>query len=62
MLPSVHRLPRLGARRKIGGFYFAGDIFGLEEAPLSYARSIPTVGGHTEFADERAAYDGSPRR
>ncbi len=26
-------------------------------ASLLYARSIPTVGGHTEFADERAAYD-----
>src|SRR5271169_3021867 len=26
-------------------------------ASLLYARSIPAVGGHTEFADERAAYD-----
>jgi len=26
-------------------------------ASLLYARSIPTIGGHTEFADERAAYD-----
>jgi alpha-ketoglutarate-dependent 2,4-dichlorophenoxyacetate dioxygenase len=26
-------------------------------ASLLYARSIPPVGGHTEFADERAAYD-----
>jgi alpha-ketoglutarate-dependent 2,4-dichlorophenoxyacetate dioxygenase len=25
-----------------------------------YARSIPSVGGHTEFADERAAYDALP--
>ncbi len=29
-------------------------------ASLLYARSIPTVGGHTEFADERAAYDALP--
>jgi alpha-ketoglutarate-dependent 2,4-dichlorophenoxyacetate dioxygenase len=29
-------------------------------ASLLYARSIPTIGGHTEFADERAAYDGLP--
>ena len=27
---------------------------------LFYARSIPPVGGHTEFADERAAYDALP--
>ncbi|MFY9692637.1 MAG: TauD/TfdA family dioxygenase, partial [Xanthobacteraceae bacterium] len=26
-------------------------------ASLLYARAIPPVGGHTEFADERAAYD-----
>jgi alpha-ketoglutarate-dependent 2,4-dichlorophenoxyacetate dioxygenase len=26
-------------------------------ASVLYARSIPPVGGHTEFADERAAYD-----
>jgi alpha-ketoglutarate-dependent 2,4-dichlorophenoxyacetate dioxygenase len=26
-------------------------------ASLLYSRSIPPVGGHTEFADERAAYD-----
>jgi alpha-ketoglutarate-dependent 2,4-dichlorophenoxyacetate dioxygenase len=26
-------------------------------ASLLYARTIPPVGGHTEFADERAAYD-----
>ena len=26
-------------------------------ASLLYARSIPSLGGHTEFADERAAYD-----
>jgi len=29
-------------------------------ASLLYARSIPPVGGHTEFADERAAYDAHP--
>jgi alpha-ketoglutarate-dependent 2,4-dichlorophenoxyacetate dioxygenase len=29
-------------------------------ASLLYARSIPSVGGHTEFADERAAYDALP--
>lgn len=29
-------------------------------ASLLYARSIPLVGGHTEFADERAAYDALP--
>jgi alpha-ketoglutarate-dependent 2,4-dichlorophenoxyacetate dioxygenase len=27
---------------------------------LLYARSVPPVGGHTEFADERAAYDALP--
>jgi alpha-ketoglutarate-dependent 2,4-dichlorophenoxyacetate dioxygenase len=29
-------------------------------ASLLYARSIPPVGGHTEFADERTAYDALP--
>ncbi|HMF29180.1 MAG TPA: TauD/TfdA family dioxygenase, partial [Candidatus Cybelea sp.] len=29
-------------------------------ASLLYARSIPSVGGHTEFADERAAHDALP--
>src|SRR5579872_6958770 len=29
-------------------------------ASLLYARSIPAVGGHTEFADGRAAYDALP--
>ena len=29
-------------------------------ASLLYARSIPPIGGHTEFADERAAYDSLP--
>ena len=29
-------------------------------ASLLYARTIPPVGGHTEFADERAAYDALP--
>jgi alpha-ketoglutarate-dependent 2,4-dichlorophenoxyacetate dioxygenase len=29
-------------------------------ASLLYARSIPPVGGHTEFADERGAYDALP--
>jgi alpha-ketoglutarate-dependent 2,4-dichlorophenoxyacetate dioxygenase len=29
-------------------------------ASLLYARSIPPVGGHTEFADKRAAYDALP--
>src|SRR5215467_8174651 len=29
-------------------------------ASLLYARSIPLVGGHTEFADERAAYEALP--
>jgi alpha-ketoglutarate-dependent 2,4-dichlorophenoxyacetate dioxygenase len=27
---------------------------------MLYTRSIPSVGGHTEFADERAAYDALP--
>jgi alpha-ketoglutarate-dependent 2,4-dichlorophenoxyacetate dioxygenase len=30
-------------------------------ASMLYARSIPPVGGHTEFADERAAYDALPQ-
>jgi alpha-ketoglutarate-dependent 2,4-dichlorophenoxyacetate dioxygenase len=29
-------------------------------ASFLYARSIPPIGGHTEFADERAAYDALP--
>ncbi|HZD25493.1 MAG TPA: TauD/TfdA family dioxygenase [Alphaproteobacteria bacterium] len=29
---------------------------------LLYARSIPPIGGHTEFADERAAYDALPAK
>jgi alpha-ketoglutarate-dependent 2,4-dichlorophenoxyacetate dioxygenase len=29
-------------------------------ASLLYARTIPSLGGHTEFADERAAYDALP--
>src|SRR5712692_5472180 len=29
-------------------------------ASLLYARSIPPIGGHTEFADLRAAYDALP--
>ena len=29
-------------------------------ASLLYARSIPPIGGHTEFADERAAYEALP--
>ncbi len=29
-------------------------------ASLLYARLIPAIGGHTEFADERAAYDALP--
>jgi alpha-ketoglutarate-dependent 2,4-dichlorophenoxyacetate dioxygenase len=29
-------------------------------ASLLYARSVPPLGGHTEFADERAAYDALP--
>jgi alpha-ketoglutarate-dependent 2,4-dichlorophenoxyacetate dioxygenase len=29
-------------------------------ASLLYARLIPSIGGHTEFADERAAYDALP--
>jgi alpha-ketoglutarate-dependent 2,4-dichlorophenoxyacetate dioxygenase len=30
-------------------------------ASLLYARTIPPIGGHTEFADERAAYDALPQ-
>jgi alpha-ketoglutarate-dependent 2,4-dichlorophenoxyacetate dioxygenase len=29
-------------------------------ASLLYARTIPPIGGHTEFADERAGYDALP--
>ena len=28
---------------------------------LLYARCIPSIGGHTEFADQRAAYDALPQ-
>jgi alpha-ketoglutarate-dependent 2,4-dichlorophenoxyacetate dioxygenase len=30
-------------------------------ASLLYAKTIPPIGGHTEFADERAAYDALPQ-
>ena len=54
---SRRRLFQLGAR-----MWHTDNSFKRVPARVSllYARSIPPVGGHTEFADERAAYDALP--
>ena len=54
---SRHRLFELGNR-----LWHTDSSFKRlpARASLLYARSIPPVGGHTEFADERAAYDALP--
>src|SRR6516225_5542058 len=54
---SRRRLFQLGAR-----MWHTDNSFKWlpARASLLYARSIPPVGGHTEFADERAAYDALP--
>jgi alpha-ketoglutarate-dependent 2,4-dichlorophenoxyacetate dioxygenase len=54
---SRRRLFQLGAR-----LWHTDNSFKRvpARASLLYARSIPPVGGHTEFADERAAYDALP--
>src|SRR5262245_21124723 len=54
---SRRRLFQLGAR-----MWHTDNSFKRvpARASLLYARSIPPVGGHTEFADERAAYDALP--
>jgi alpha-ketoglutarate-dependent 2,4-dichlorophenoxyacetate dioxygenase len=54
---SRHRLFQLGNR-----LWHTDSSFKRlpARASLLYARSIPPVGGHTEFADERAAYDALP--
>src|SRR5580700_8510175 len=51
---SRHRLFQLGNR-----LWHTDSSFKRlpARASLLYARSIPPLGGHTEFADERAAYD-----
>ena len=51
---SRRRLFQLGAR-----MWHTDNSFKWRpaRASLLYARSIPPLGGHTEFADERAAYD-----
>jgi alpha-ketoglutarate-dependent 2,4-dichlorophenoxyacetate dioxygenase len=54
---SRQRLFQLGNR-----LWHTGSSFKRlpARASLLYARSIPPIGGHTEFADERAAYDALP--
>jgi alpha-ketoglutarate-dependent 2,4-dichlorophenoxyacetate dioxygenase len=54
---SRRRLFQLGAR-----LWHTDNSFKRlpARASLLYARSIPPVGGRTEFADERAAYDALP--
>jgi alpha-ketoglutarate-dependent 2,4-dichlorophenoxyacetate dioxygenase len=54
---SRRRLFQLGAR-----LWHTDNSFKRvpARASLLYARSIPPIGGHTEFADERAAYDALP--
>jgi alpha-ketoglutarate-dependent 2,4-dichlorophenoxyacetate dioxygenase len=56
---SRRRLFQLGAR-----LWHTDNSFKRVPARTSllYARSIPPVGGHTEFADERAAYDALPEQ
>src|SRR5206468_4222724 len=56
---SRRRLFQLGAR-----LWHTDNSFKSvpARASLLYARSIPPVGGHTEFADERAAYDALPKQ
>jgi alpha-ketoglutarate-dependent 2,4-dichlorophenoxyacetate dioxygenase len=54
---SRRRLFQLGAR-----LWHTDNSFKRLPARVSllYARTIPPIGGHTEFADERAAYDALP--
>jgi alpha-ketoglutarate-dependent 2,4-dichlorophenoxyacetate dioxygenase len=54
---SRRRFFQLGAR-----LWHTDNSFKRVPARVSllYARSIPPIGGHTEFADERAAYDALP--
>jgi alpha-ketoglutarate-dependent 2,4-dichlorophenoxyacetate dioxygenase len=54
---SRRRLFQLGAR-----LWHTDNSFKRvpARASLLYSRSIPPIGGHTEFADERAAYDALP--
>ncbi len=54
---SKHRMFQLGNR-----LWHTDSSFKYlpARASLLYARSIPPVGGHTEFADQRAAYDALP--
>jgi len=56
---SRRRFFQLGAR-----LWHTDNSFKRVPARTSflYARSIPPVGGHTEFADERAAYDALPEQ
>jgi alpha-ketoglutarate-dependent 2,4-dichlorophenoxyacetate dioxygenase len=56
---SRRRLFQLGAR-----LWHTDNSFKRlpAHASLLYARSIPPVGGHIEFADERAAYDALPEQ
>ena len=59
VVPPDHRL---ALRNKANQLWHTDSSFKRvpARASLLYARSIPPVGGHTEFADERAAYDSLP--
>lgn len=54
-----------GAESRIRGYKMANRLWHTDSsfkhvparASLLYARAIPPIGGHTEFADSRAAYD-----
>jgi alpha-ketoglutarate-dependent 2,4-dichlorophenoxyacetate dioxygenase len=62
-LPFIEKISRCACLFQLGNrLWHTDSSFKLlpARASLLYARSIPPVGGHTEFADERAAYDALP--
>src|SRR5690349_16692359 len=69
MCPTSITKAKYGARKAERMFQLGNRLWHTDSsfkrlpaarASLLYARSIPPVGGHTEFADERAAYDALP--
>src|ERR1700686_4995692 len=63
-----HRNEIWGENSKVRGLQLGNRLWHTDSsfkylparASLLYARSIPPIGGHTEFADLRAAYDALP--
>lgn len=63
-----HRNEIWGENSKVRGFQLGNRLWHTDSsfkylparASLLYARSIAPIGGHTEFADMRAAYDALP--